>query len=128
MKSGFDYPFKAPKQYLRYERCADGLVRNLRKLNGIAADDRASLIRLNSTYLDMIDRWYTIRGGIDTILMATIAPGIFIVMLYAFFAHIMPVLIVDNNYIADVFLVVFFGVVSWLVFFVAKPLLSREFF
>ncbi|WP_177314402.1 DUF6708 domain-containing protein, partial [Burkholderia ubonensis] len=128
MKSGFDYPFKAPKQYSRYERCADGLVRNLRKLNGIAADDRASLIRLNSTYLDMIDRWYTIRGGIDTILMATIAPGIFIVMLYAFFAHIMPVLIVDNNYIADVFLVVFFGVASWLVFFVAKPLLSKEFF
>ncbi|CAM3492046.1 DUF6708 domain-containing protein [Burkholderia ubonensis] len=91
-------------------------------------DDRASLIRLNSTYLDMIDRWYTIRGGIDTILMAMIAPGIFIAMLYAFFVHIMPVLIVENNYIVDVFLVVFFGVVAWLVFLVAKPPLSKEFF
>ncbi|WP_146034980.1 DUF6708 domain-containing protein [Burkholderia ubonensis] len=128
MKTGFDYPFKVPGQYSRYERYSCGLDRDLRRMNVIEADDRASLIRFNSTYIEMIDRWYTIRGGIDTIFMATIAPGIFIVMLYAFFAHIMPVLIVDNNYIADVFLVVFFGVVSWLVFFVAKPLLSREFF
>ncbi|WP_143136567.1 DUF6708 domain-containing protein [Burkholderia ubonensis] len=128
MKSGFEYPFKAPKQYSKYERCADGLVRDLRKLDGIAVDDRASLIRLNSTYLDMIDRWYTIRGGVDTILMAVLAPGIIFLMVVFLFVVIIPYLISGGGYLIGAFSILSLGALSWIIFFVAKPALGKEFF
>ncbi|WP_157650849.1 hypothetical protein [Burkholderia ubonensis] len=127
MKSGFEYPFKAPKQYSKYERCADGLVRDLRKLDGIAVDDRASLIRLNSTYLDMIDRWYTIRGGVDTILMAVLAPGIIFLMVVFLFVVIIPYLISGGGYLIGAFSILSLGALSWIIFLWRSLLLGKSF-
>ncbi|WP_157639081.1 hypothetical protein [Burkholderia ubonensis] len=83
----------------------------------MAADDRASLIRLNSTYLDMIDRWYTIRGGVDTILMAVLAPGIIFLMVVFLFVVIIPYLIGGGGYLIGAFSILSLGALSWIVFF-----------
>ncbi|WP_157659555.1 hypothetical protein [Burkholderia ubonensis] len=93
----------------------------------MAADDRASLIRLNSTYLDMIDRWYTIRGGVDAILMAVLAPGIIFLMVVFLFVVIIPYLIDGGGYLIGAFSILSLGALSWIVFLWRKLLFEKSF-
>ncbi|CAB3751491.1 DUF6708 domain-containing protein [Paraburkholderia solisilvae] len=90
MESGFFYPFRTPKQYSPGERRSGGLSLDLKRFDDVEADDRASLIHLNSTYLDMIDRSFTIRGGISSILATVMGLGLAGIMLVVIFVLIIP--------------------------------------
>ncbi|QAU24424.1 hypothetical protein EO087_10835 [Dyella sp. M7H15-1] len=76
MDSGFFYPFDTPKQIDAGKRALWALPRNLKQLGGIEVDERASVIHLNSTYVDIIDRWYLIRGGARSAMLAFLLPAL----------------------------------------------------
>ena len=68
MESGWFYPFDTPRQFMPGERRREGLPRDPKRLGDVEADERGGLLHLNSTYLDIIDRWFRIRGGMSSIL------------------------------------------------------------
>lgn len=127
MESGFFAPFKTQKKYSYYERRYYGLPRDPKLLAGTEPDDRSSLIGFNSTYLEMIDRWYSIRGGMQTILGVLIS-----IVFYAAILSVIWVLIVDlfreKNYLVDVVALILFYLMSWGVMRMIKRTLGREFF
>lgn len=127
MESGFFVPFKTPKKYSYYERRYYGLPRDPKLLAGTEPDDRSSLIGFNSTYIEMIDRWYSIRGGVQTILGVLIS-----IVFYAAILSVIWILIVDlfceKNYLVDVAALILFSLMSWGMMRMIKRTLGREFF
>lgn len=127
MESGFFVPFKTPKKYSYYERRYYGLPRDPKLLAGTEPDDRSSLIGFNSTYIEMIDRWYSIRGGVQTILGVLIS-----IVFYAAILSVIWILIVDlfceKNYLVDVVALILFSLMSWGMMRMIKRTLGREFF
>lgn len=129
MESGFFYPFDTPDQITAAERRQDGLVRDLKQLGGVEVDDRASLIHLNSTCLDMIDRSFTIRGGMSSILALVctlfgLGGGGFALRM------VMPDLLagkIESPWIVWIMICVLFTVVTC-VLFIAKRTIGQEFF
>jgi hypothetical protein len=129
MESGFFYPFRTPRDFSPAERRQDGLVHDLKRFDDVEPDDRASLIHLNSTYLDMIDRWFTIRGGVSSILALVITVIMVVVCLFVVFAALIPEF--ERGRISLVVFVIFFCVFSGLLalaLFLAKRTIGREFF
>jgi hypothetical protein len=129
MESGFFYPYSTPNEFSPAERRQDGLTRDVKRLNDVEADERASLIHLNSTYLDMVDRWFTIRGGMSSILALIITiimiAGCFFVVL----AAVIPEL--ERGRISLSAAVIFFCVALGLLVLtlaLAKRTIGREFF
>ncbi|WP_157381365.1 DUF6708 domain-containing protein [Burkholderia ubonensis] len=128
MESGFFYPFSAQKRYSEYERRCGGLLRDLKLLSDVGPDDRASLIRLNSSYIDVIDRWYAIRGGVSTILIAVIF-GIFAgIFVFVMSKMIIPDLFGEKNYVVDAGLFLILSLMLWSMARQVKKILGREFF
>ncbi|CAB3751489.1 DUF6708 domain-containing protein [Paraburkholderia solisilvae] len=129
MESGFFYPFRTPKQYSPGERRSEGLSPDPKRFGDVEADDRASLTHLNSTYLDMIDRWFTIRGGMSSILALIIS----VIMVVGCFATVFFALIPGfekgriSLAVFVIFLCVFSGLVA-LTLVLAKRTIGREFF
>lgn len=127
MESGFFVPFKTPKKYSYYERRYYGLPRDPKLLAGTEPDDRSSLIGFNSTYIEMIDRWYSIRGGVQTILGVLIS-----IVFCAAILSVIWILIVDlfceKNYLVDVVALILFSLMSWGMMRMIKRTLGREFF
>ncbi|QAU24422.1 hypothetical protein EO087_10825 [Dyella sp. M7H15-1] len=129
MESGFFYPFDTPAQIDAGKRALWALPRNLKQLGGIEADERASVIHLNSTYVDIIDRWYMIRGGFRSALVALLSPVIigvviFVISLFVFFAVRQEVSITFAGVIICIFIPM-----GWIcIKYVMKPILGREFF
>ncbi|CAB3751496.1 DUF6708 domain-containing protein [Paraburkholderia solisilvae] len=129
MESGFFYPFRTPKQYSPGERRLEGLSPDLKRVGDVEADDRASLIHLNSTYLDMIDRWFTIRGGMSSILALVVTIILVVAYFLAVFILVLPD--VERGRVPFVVFITFFCVMSGILFFVlmlAKRTIGREFF
>ncbi|MFC0574652.1 DUF6708 domain-containing protein, partial [Paraburkholderia solisilvae] len=129
MESGFFYPFRIPKQYSAGERRSEGLSLDLERFDDVEADDRASVIHLNSTYLDMIDRWFTIRGGMSSILALVITFILIVAYWFIVFLHALSDF--EKGRMSLAVFVILFGVMSGLLFFVlmlAKRTIGREFF
>jgi len=66
-----------PARFSSEQRAREGLPRDVKLMNDVQSDERGCVIRLNSTYLDMIDRWYQVRGGlyVSTLILLGI-PGV----------------------------------------------------
>jgi hypothetical protein len=129
MESGFFYPFDTPDQITASERFQDGLLRDPKQFDGVEADDRGSLIHLNSTCLDMIDRSFTIRGGIDSVLALLIT----FVLVCAYLLTVLGAAIPDleKGRISLTVFAMFFGFMSGALFVVlmlARRTVGREFF
>ncbi|WP_174963105.1 DUF6708 domain-containing protein [Burkholderia ubonensis] len=128
MESGFFAPFKVPRKYSYYERRHYGLSRDSRLLVGEEPDDRSSLTKLNSSYLEMIDRWYSIRGGISTIFRVAIAIIFFAMIFVAFWNILIVELSGEKHYLIDAAVVVGFSLMSWGMVRMIRRTLGREFF
>jgi hypothetical protein len=128
MESGFFYPYRTPNGFSPAERRQDGLTRDVKRLSDVEADDRASLIHLNSTYLDMVDRWFTIRGGMSSIL----AMGITIMQIVVYFWVIPKAFMdVERGRLSVGFFIGFVCVMSGvlaLVLVLAKRTIGRDIF
>lgn len=129
MESGIFYPYRTPKEFSPVQRRQDGLARELKQLGSVEIDDRASLIHLNSTYLDMFDRWYTIRGGMSTILGL-----ICVILVTVAYCAFVPMAFRDllRGNTSVIFFIGFFCIMTemlgFLLVFIVKRSLGREFF
>jgi hypothetical protein len=88
MLSGWFNRFPINRIITPQER-GEPLSRDLKRFASVETRERGSVVHLNSTYLDMIDRWFRLRGGINsifTLIMLMLMLGIF--LFYFFFVFI----------------------------------------
>ena len=124
MRSGFFYPFDTPDSLPAYERQHDGLPKDVKNLDDVQADEHGCTIHLNSTYLDMIDRWHMLRGGPDTtvmIIMLPVAMAILAFTVYLCIQHLVTGVIQQGDITVTIFGMSLSSVLLWVVFALLKP-------
>ena len=129
MESGWFYPFDTPRQFMPGERRREGLPRDPKRLGDVEADERGGLLHLNSTYLDIIDRWFRIRGGMSSILAlvctVVLFGGFFFYLFFVFIAYYMNGAL---DLAIEIGLVCIFALGVVFPFFIARKSIGRDFF
>jgi hypothetical protein len=94
----FLYSPDIPASVSSEERQRYGLPRNVLQMGEVQPDEHGCVIHLNSTWMDMIDCWYRVRGNMTEVLLIFLAFPAVIFEVWIFFFYAIPSCFTDNDF------------------------------